>query len=192
MRRTFLLAAVLLTVLAVLPAAGQSFDHLLLSGNVGAGYTLIDMPTAFGWDPAFFQDWDQLHVAANVQGLFLHFGPASIGAEVGYNRLYYYYVVVPWTPSNLYYWNTISTIDLSALVELRLVGGLSVQGGVGAHIFLSGGVTPGLKAALRYSIPLNDRMAIPLSVAAQVIFGEGTPVAVGATAGFSYRIDFGG
>jgi hypothetical protein len=183
-----LLIAVALLLGAAFPAAAQRVDSLTLRLNAGAGYTIIDLPTALEWDADYFEDWDEVDIKVNLQGLFLDFGRVSLGAEIGYNRLYYYYVVVPWVPSNLYYEGSVGPVNISVLGAVEVARNFFIQAAAGAYIF-SDGVTAGLCASAMYTVPIGASMAIPIAANAEVVFGSGTPVAVGLTVGFQYTFN---
>ncbi|MBN1836242.1 MAG: hypothetical protein JW820_10355 [Spirochaetales bacterium] len=191
MKRALLpLLAVLLVLAAAFPAASAGIDSLTLRLNAGAGYTVIDLPTAFDWDPDYLDDWDYTDIKVNLQGLFLQFGGFRLGAEIGYNRLYYYYFVVPNPPfSPNHYYGSVGPVSLSALGAFEVIRNLFVQLSAGLYIF-GDGVTAGLSSSVMYAIPIAASMAIPVAAYFDVVFGDGMPIAFGLTAGFQYRFDF--
>lgn len=183
--------AALLFVCAAFPAASEGIDSLTLRLNAGAGYTIIDLPTAFDWDPSYLEEWDYTDIKVNLQGLFLDFGRFQLGAEIGYNRLYYYYFIVPNPPfSPNHYYGSVGPVSLSALGAFEVFQNFFVQAAAGVYFFADG-VTVGLTPSVMYTIPIGERMAIPIATYVDVVFGDGTPIALGATVGFQYTLRFG-
>jgi hypothetical protein len=174
--------------IVTLSLSALDFSPIVARANVGIGYTFIDLPAALEWDQEYFNDWSQFNFKVNAQALFLHISPFSIGLEFGYNMLYYYDVDVPYVPSNLPYEGTVSTLDLLALGSYPFSDAMSVLAGLGIHIF-DNGVVFGLKGSFVYKFRINKNMAIPLSAVCDVIFGDGIPIVIGATAGFEYSLD---
>jgi hypothetical protein len=181
------IAAILLG--AVFPAGSQGIDSLTLRLNAGVGYTVIDLPTALGWDEQYFEDWSELDIKGNVQGLFMDLGPITLGAELGYNRLYYYYVRVPYLPSPLIYEKSVGPVSLSILGAFEVFSNFFVQAVLGPYFF-DDGVTIGIGTSAMYVIPIRENMGIPVAAYADVVFGDGTPIAVGLTAGLQYTLSF--
>jgi hypothetical protein len=182
------IALVLIFVLFMcFPLFGQGIDSVLFGLILGGGYTAIDLPSALGWEEQYFEEWEQIYATVNLQGSFLNFGSFTLGAEIGYNLLYYYYVRVPYVPSPLIYEGTVSTINIGALGTMSLTETLAVQAVVGLHIF-EDGVTLGVKSSLLYRIPISELMAVPLGLTAEVIFGDGTPIVIGLVAGIEYDL----
>jgi hypothetical protein len=172
---------------AALPAAAIEIDSVTLRLNAGAGYTIIDLPTAFDWDPDYLEDWDYTDIKVNVQGLFLDLGRLEVGAELGWTRLYYYHFRVP-GPTN--YYGSVGPVNISVLGSLELFRNFYVQAAAGPYIF-NDGVTGGISASGVYTIPIGTTMAIPISAFADVVFGDGIPVSFGATVGFQYLLALG-
>jgi len=168
-----------------LPAFAVEIDSVTLRLNAGAGYTIIDLPTAFDWDPDYLEDWDYTDIKINVQGLFLDLGRFDLGAELGWTRLYYYHFRVPPVPNN--YYGSVGPVNLSVLGALELFRNFYVQAAAGPYIF-SDGVTVGISASGVYTIPIRSTMAIPITAFADVVFGDGTPISFGATVGFQYTL----
>jgi hypothetical protein len=190
-RALVVLLVALLALCAAFPAASAGIDSLTLRLNAGAGFTIIDLPSAFGWDPSYLDEWDYTDIKVNVQGLFLDFGRFSLGAEIGYNRLYYYYFIVPNPPfSPNHYYGSVGPVNLSVLGALEVFQNFFVQASAGLYIF-GDGVTAGISPSAMYTIPVGENMAIPIAAFIDVVFGDGIPIALGATVGFQYTFAFG-
>jgi len=185
--KIFIIFSVCILFLIITPVTGKTIESLTFRINAGVGTTIIDLPTALDWNEGYFEDWDKLNVRVNIQCEFLDFSSFRLGVEVGYNRLYYYYVRVPWVPSPIIYEGTISPINISALGSYMFNDEIFVQVGIGPYIY-GDGVVMGIKGALGYRIPVGENMAVPISLVGDVNFGDGTPISFGLTVGFEYKL----
>lgn len=186
--KIFSLFSVCILFLFITPVTGQSIDTLIFRLNAGAGFTLIDLPTALEWDENYFEEWDKVNVKVNLQCEFLDFSSFRLGAEIGYNRLYYYYVSVPYPPfTPRVYEETVSAINISALGTYVSGNNLFIQAGVGPY-FYGEGVTIGIKGALGYRISVGENVAVPISLVADLNTGDGTPFSFGLTVGIEYKL----
>jgi hypothetical protein len=190
MKSTRIATMVILTILfvGVNPAAAQSGKTLRFRLNAGFGATIIDLPSALGWDERYIDEWNKYNVKVNLQCEFLDVSTFRLGAEVGYNRLYYYYVRVPYPPYVNTYYATVAPINISALGSYYINPQAYVQVGVGPYFFEEG-VVLGFKGAFGYRIPVGDNIAIPISVGGDLILGDGTPITIGAAVGFEYTFE---
>jgi len=182
-----ILFSVCILFLLITPVTGQAMESLIFRINAGAGFTIIDLPTAMEWNENYFDDWDKVNVKVNLQCEFLEFSSLRLGAEIGYNRLYYYYVRVPWVPSDLIYEATVSPINVSALATYSINDNFFIQAAAGPYFFDSGTVL-GLKGTLGYRIPVGENMAVPISLVGDLITGEGTPFSIGITVGLEFKL----
>lgn len=185
--KIFIIFSVCILFLIITPVTGKTFESLIFRINAGAGITIIDLPTALEWDEGYFEDWDKLNVRVNIQCEFLDFSLFRLGVEVGYNRLYYYYVRIPWVPSPLIREGTVSPINISAFGSLMLNDKAFVQVGIGPYIYDNGTVM-GIKGTLGYRIPFGENMAVPISLVGDVNLGNGTPISFGLTVGFEFKL----
>ncbi len=155
-----------------------------IGAQLAIGYTVIDVPTAVGVDSSEIKGSDQTFSALKVQGTFARLGHVRLGSEVGYNRLYSYdsrsldgsigqHDVLAW--------------DVSALVVIDAAEQLELQAGAGAY-FVGGKAFLGIRAASLYRIPVGPGTVLPFGLCVDVIFGDGTPVGLGLTAGLEYRL----
>jgi len=154
----------------------------------GFGATIIDLPSALGWEERYIHEWNKYNIKVNLQCEFLDVSTFRLGAEVGYNRLYYYYVRVPYPPYVNTYEATVAPINISVLGSFYINDQSYFQVGVGPYFF-SEGVVLGFKGAFGYRIPVKDNIAIPISVGGDLILGDGTPIAIGAAVGFEYTFE---
>ncbi len=182
-----ILFSVCILFLLITPVTGRAMESLIFRINAGAGFTFIDLPTAMEWNENYFEDWDKVNVKVNLQCEFLEFSSLRLGAEVGYNRLYYYYVRVPWVPSALIYEATIAPVNVSALVSYSINDNFFIQAAAGPYFFEEGAVL-GVKGTLGYRIPVSENMAVPISLVGDLITGEGTPSSIGITVGLEFKL----
>jgi hypothetical protein len=183
-----LLLALGVLMFGIGPAAAQEGKTLRFRINAGFGATIIDLPSALGWDERYLDDWNKYNIKANLQCEFLDVSTFRLGAEVGYNRLYYYYVRVPYPPFVNTYYGTVAPFNISALGTFYVNPQTFVQLGVGPYFF-EDGVVLGFKGALGYRIPVGENMAVPISAIVDLILGDGTPIAAAVAVGFEYTID---
>jgi hypothetical protein len=170
--------------LAVLgTASAQSSDGIVVGIQAGAGYTAIDLPTALDWNEDYFDDWSQVFIPIKVQATFAQFGSARVGGEVGYSRLYYYYVRVPPTPT--IYEKDVWVFNVSGLAVLDVSAYFVLQAAAGVYIF-DNGTTFGLRGAGLLRLPVGGAV-FTIGPGAEVVFGDGTPAAVGLLAGVEFR-----
>jgi hypothetical protein len=183
------LKLVLLLLIIASPVMWAQFGPFVFRINGGAGYTFIDLSTAldYNWDD--FRDWDQLNVKVSLQSLFFHISPFSVGVEVGYNILYYYYVIIAYTEYQpIYREATVYTINVSAVGAYSLSDIISILSSAGVYFF-ENGTTFGFKGSLVFRLPITENIAIPFALVGEVIFGDGIPITAGATVGFEYTLD---
>ena len=178
MKYLFVLTIVLFTVAGTAPAL-----DLDITGQVGIGYSVVDIPKSTDWNESYFNDWNELNFRFNAQGTW-GFGNFRAGAELGYAWLYYYDVTVP---GPYYYYGYAGAFHINGLAEYRF-GNLAVQAGAGPYIF-DDGTSIGIHTSVTWRFKLrNPDMAIPLTVRADVIFGRATIIPINLMTGFSYRI----
>lgn len=182
------LKLVLLLLIIASPLMWAQLGPFVFRINGGAGYTFVDLEEALEWDWEYFYEWDYLNIKANIQCLFFHIPPFSVGAEVGYNILYYYYVRIPYSGYTITYEGTVAPINVSAVAAYSLSDTISILSSAGAYFF-DNGTTFGFKGSLVFLLPLTEDMAIPFALIGEVIFGSGIPITAGATVGFEYTLD---
>ncbi len=182
------LIALSILLVWVNPASAQASKTLRFRLNAGIGATVIDLPLALDWDEDYFEEWNKYNIKVNLQCEFLDVSTFRLGAEVGYNRLYYYLVRVPYPPFVNTYEETVAAINISALGSFYINDQSFVQVAAGPYFFAEG-VVLGLKGTFGYRIPVGENMSIPISVVGDIILGDGTPVSIGVALGFEYTVD---
>jgi hypothetical protein len=182
-RFTIILAIALLT-----RTVGSQQVSLNLQNSIG--YTIVDVEKA--WETEL-DDWGQFSYQLVVQGLYNKDNGFAIGAETGFQRLYYweerYYVYVP-DPSPRWRWGTIWTWHLGAVLEKQFENNFYVQSGANIRVFMDGsGVTPGILASGGYQFSLSDSFKIPVGLRIDIVFGSATPIPVTLGIGLKYNLE---
>lgn len=163
----------------------QKSIEISLSGY--AGYTAVNFEKALGYEDEDMEDWDQLYYSFSAKGYFNSDKPINFGAEVGWQRLYYAYYVVPYGPSPVYREFNVSTTSVMALARYSKNQKFYALAGAGIHIF-GDGVAPAIFIEPGYLVSIGENLRIPLSVRLNPIFGDGTPITISFGIGVSYRI----
>ena len=177
------LPMVLISVVLFLAPQLGAVD-LDLTGEVGAGYSIVDVFASTGWDESDFLDWNEVNIRLNVQGTY-GLGSFRAGLELGYSWLYYYDVRV--LPGPIYYFGWAEAFNASVLGEFRF-DNLAIQAGAGGYFF-SDGTSFGIHAAGTWRFRLrNPSMSIPLTLRFDVIFGRAVIVPISILTGFSYSL----
>jgi hypothetical protein len=175
--RRMAVAAVLAPAVAA-PASAQT----TLEVEAGGGYTIVDVEAVGFADGGFAEDWSQPTYRLALRALFGAASGPRFGAEVGYQYLYWYQVVIPYgiQPIRREY----DVTATSAMGLLRL-GGEAAVVDLGAGVaFLEDPVgvlslALGWKVADRVAVKLRaDGMlaqepTIPVGVAVSYAFGPG-------------------
>ena len=184
--RALVLSASLLFLVGL--HANAQITEIVLGGEIGLGYTIVDLPTALDWDEDYFEEWDQFYARVVANVFFYQAGPVLLGASAGWTRLYYYWVRVPYVPSPLTYEGTVGPVSLGVVGELSPLERVRVRAGANIVIF-DDGVTLGLRGSALYRLPIGQGLAAFAGGTADVIFGSGTPVGVGLVLGVDYSLE---
>lgn len=170
---------------------------LLLSDNIHAqksidigfsiypGYTAVNFEKALGYSDENMNDWDQFYYSATLKGILNTDKAFHYGAEIGWQRLYYAYYIVPYGPTPVYREFNITTFSIMALARYSAAKGFFVLAGAGIHFF-NDGVAPALLVEPGYFIKIGENLKIPVSVRICPIFGDGTPTPISLGIGVSY------
>jgi hypothetical protein len=161
-------------------------NKLKIGVQGGAGFTIVDLAKASGYDEPILTNWGTFHYKFNLQALY-KVGMIELGLEVGYNDLYWYYLRIPYGDQTIYRENYVHTVNIYGLLQHTMPNAIFLQAGAGIHIF-DDGSTLGLMGAAGYDIRLTDKLSIPLFLRLDVIFGDGTPIPISAGAGIRYHM----
>lgn len=152
----------------------------------GAGFTIVDLAKASGYDEPILTDWGTFHYKFNLQALY-KVGIIELGLEAGYNDLYWYYLRIPYGIQTIYRTNCVSTISIYGLLQHTMPNAIFLQAGAGIHIF-DDGSTLGLMGAVGYDFRLSERLSIHLFLRIDLILDDGTPIPLSLGAGVRYHM----
>jgi hypothetical protein len=157
-----------------------------ISVNGIAGITLIDIESAL---QTTLEDWNTFSYGGNILGFYRINSMFLFGIDAGYHRLYYWeepYLAAGY--GRYYRWGDAATIHAGPVLEIKKQR-LFFQLGGNIRIFTDGsGVVPGIMGSAGYDIKLTEKLALPLGLRTDVVFGSGVPVAVDLTIGLKYTL----
>jgi hypothetical protein len=175
------------------------FSAMTINFQNNFGWTWVDVGDAMGFPEGagvtrWLNDYDQFNYRGSLQIFFDDDPDAQLqyGLECGFNRLYYWLEKSqPIGQSTPYWYNgTIWTFQLGALAKYKIEDGLYALFGLSAHQFLNGsGLTLGIPIGIQKEYKLSEQWSLPLELRADWIFGNDTPVAIGAGFGLKYRFE---
>ena len=149
------------------------------------GYTAVNFEKALGYSDEYLNDWDQFYYSATLKGFLTTDKTVDYGAEIGWQRLYYAYYVVPYGTSPVYREFNITTFSIMGLARYSTTNRFFVIAGAGIHFFYDG-VAPALMVEPGYFFKVGENLKIPVSLRIYPIFGDGTPTPVSLGIGVSY------
>lgn len=181
---------ILIPFLIFIMSIGDGFDVAAqkpteLSFSIYPGFTLVNFEKALGYADDYMEDWDQFHLALAARGFLKSNSPLQIGGEFGWQQLYYAYYIVPYGTQRVYREFYISTISLTALARISTEH-FFIAGGPGIHVFHDG-IAPAVSMELGMSVNLGEKIAVPLSIRLDPIFGDGIPTALSIGIGAAYK-----
>jgi hypothetical protein len=176
---------VILILLFSFNAQAQNGIQISLSGY--PGYTFVNFEEALGYDDDYMSDWDQFSYGFSLKGLLAANKPFSYGAEVGWQRLYYAYYIIPQGDYSAYREFNVSTISVMALVRYSMANNFFALAGAGIHIF-GDGIAPAIYVEPGYMISISDKLKIPVSIRLYPVFGDGIPTSISVGVGVNYSI----
>jgi hypothetical protein len=161
--------------------------NLEVSLSVLPGFTAVNFEKALGYSDDYMEDWDQFTYGFSAKGFLVPDKPYRFGAEIGWQRLYYAYYVVPYGDYPVFREFNISTVSLMALAGYSITENFFVIAGAGIHIF-NNGVTPAFYIEPGYQIKFGQRIKVPISLRINPVFGDGMPILISLGLGISYSI----
>ena len=166
----------------------SSISHAQRSKEVSfsfyPGFTLVNFEKALDYSDDNMEDWSQFYYSFDLRGFLSSEKPFQIGAELGWQRLYYAYYVVPYGPSPVYREFNVSTVSLMVLGRYS-VNKFFAVGGAGIH-FSDSGISPAICLEAGYMINAGANLKIPVSFRINPVFADGTPIPISAGIGASY------
>jgi hypothetical protein len=173
------LAGALTLLPARATAQGLSLGDVEFDG--GVGYSFVNV-TAWLAGGTLVSD-NRLASGGDGRVIFFNSGPFRLGAEVGYHY-YWSYRAIFGTSGVI---RDVDADHISLVARVLITPRLSLDVGGGAQFF-DGFTDVGLQGAIRYAIPVNERLSIPIGVRADLILDSTTALLpVMLTAGFAIR-----
>lgn len=178
-RKRCLLVAILLALSAGLSA--PLWAQNAYEADVGVGYTSVNRAGWLGYSPT---EWNETDIPGDVQAFLLHVGPVALGAEVGYQRFFWYL-----EPNGYggYRGADISAWHVSALARIGLAYGLFAETGAGIQFF-PGGTDASVTGSLGYMITVSKNFLVPIKLRADLVLDkDANMLPFGLTVGLAYR-----
>lgn len=160
------------------------------------GYTIVnvseamEIPESSSTTDYGLVDWNQFNYKGLIQILFNSSQKVSFGAELGFNRLYYWEEKYkPFGSSARWRRGTIWTWHLGGLVRLSFASHYYALTGGSFHVFFNGsGTTLGIPLAIGHEIPISKVFTIPIEFRVDIIFGNDVPIGLGGGIGLKFNI----
>lgn len=160
------------------------------------GYTIInvseamEIPEYSSTTDVGLVDLDQFNYKGLIQIFFNSSRKVSFGAELGFNRLYFWeekYKTFGFDAR--WRWGTIWTWHLGGLVRLSFASHYYALTGGSFHVFFNGsGTTLGIPLAIGHEIPISKGFTIPIEFRVDIIFGNDVPIGLGGGIGLKINI----
>ena len=182
--RSVRLAVIGLAGALALPLGGAHGQGLSLTDvefDAGVGYSIVNANAWLGGGTLLTSN--RLASGGDGRVIFYSAGAFRLGAEVGYH---YYWSFQAIFGANAVIRN-VDADHVSLVVRVQATSRITLDVGGGIQFF-DGFKDPGLQGALRYAIPVNEHVSIPIGVRADVILDSSTTlVPVIFTAGFALK-----
>jgi hypothetical protein len=189
------LIIILIIIMSVIYAQLDDNKKFVINLQNNFGYTIVEVAQAM--ETTEFSDitneglvdWDQFNYKGLVQ-VFMPIEKFMVGGEVGFNRLYRWEERYK-TFDGYDRWRggTIWTWHISALIQLKFADQYYLTTGTGIYTFMNGtGTTIGFPLAVGHVIKINDLISLPIEFRTDIIFGSGTPIALGGGIGIKFII----
>ena len=182
-RKLVIRIIILIVISSTLKINAQTGIEISLSGY--PGYTLVNFEKALGYEDDYMSDWDQFFYGISLKGLLVPNKTFSYGLELGWQRLYYAYYIIPMGYYSAYREFNVSTISIMALGRYSPGQKFFVLAGAGIHKF-NDGISPAIFIEPGYEFGLGERLKIPVSVRINPVFGDGTPLSASLGVGLGY------
>lgn len=176
---------------------GRAFAGTTLNIQNDFGYTIVDVGQAMDineYNSATglgLSDYDQFNYRLLGQLLVEKSPGLYFGVEAGLHRLYYWEETYKPLPTSSLRWRygTIWTVSAGGLVKRDFGDRYYAMTGLSLHNFLNGsGMALGLPFALGHRIKISEKFEMPVEFRADIIFGSGTPIAIGGGVGLQFDI----
>ena len=161
-----------------------SYSQKSIEFTVGTGYTLSDIEKLVTLDEVsgtIALDWSLLSAGVSGQYFFTSFGKVGFGAELMYQYLYWYSVRVPYGSQTIYREYSVSAIKVAPILRIGAENSFSFD--FGPEFNFSNGLIFGVLMSANYSIPVSDKINIPLKLRMDIMHGHVVAVPISFNAG---------
>lgn len=175
----------LLFLFIVIPNNNIAQNPLEFGIDISLGHTIVNFEKALDYADDYMEDWNQFHIAVRGKCYLRSEGNMQLGAEVGWNKLYYAYYRMPYSTYYIYREYYVSTTSLMLLGKYTM-DKFYTAASFGLHIFKDG-TSAAIGGEFGYYFSITDYISIPLSLRITPVFGDGTPITVALTFGLTYK-----
>ncbi len=159
------------------------------------GYTIVNVSKAMEIPEYSYitelglVDYDQFNYKGLVQIFFNSSRKVSYGAELGFNRLYYWEEKYkPYGFDARWHLGTIWTWHLGGLIRLNIASHYYALTGGSVHVFFNeSGVALGIPFAIGHELPISKVFTIPIEFRVDIIFGNNVPIGLGGGIGLNFN-----
>jgi hypothetical protein len=181
--------SVFITLVVVFLSSGFSTASAgmpVLRFMAGGGYTLVNFEKASDYPDSSLENWDQVNYSFALQALWRMAPKIRLGAEAGWEQLYYWYYIIPYGYSPVYREANWATVYVGGIAQVFLTHGLYVLGGVDLHSFSGDGTALGVSGAIGTEIRLSSMLALPVEFRIKPVLGKGTPTVLQINIGLAW------
>ena len=181
--------------LSIIFAQHNQKNDFIINFQNNFGYTIVDVSKAMEI-PEYSDitreglvDWNQFNYKGLIQA-FIQKEKYAIGGEVGFNRIYRWEErYKTFDGYDRWRWGTIWTWHLGVLIQKKIADQYYLTSGAGVYTFFNGtGTTVGFPLAIGHDLKISDILILPIEFRTDIIFGNGTPIAIGGGIGIKITI----
>lgn len=178
---------ILITLSFLVPFIAKSQSSVEFT--LGAGATVVDVESLVEKDEitgTVAQDWEVTNVGISGQYFFTTFGNIAFGGELMYQYLYWYSVLVPYTPSPIYREYSVTAFRITPI--FRFGGNKAFNFDLGPEFNFSDGLSIGLLASANYNIPISETIDIPLKLRMDILSQTVLTIPISINAGVRVKL----
>lgn len=168
MKRSSSFAILSLSLTLILMPTKEISGQVTFEANVGIGVTAVDVQA---WAYGSAGDWSLFSGTGSVAAYPLQLGNVSIGAEYRFHYFFWY----GYYPFGYSYLNDVN-VDahgLMAIIRFKLGGNWFLETGAGPYFFGEWTDWGGMMA-VGYTLPLGEKLYIPIKLRQDVVFDADT------------------
>lgn len=135
----------------------------------------------------YLNSWNTFNYGVSVEGVLKKEQKWNFGGEITYNRLYYWEEAYETFYGREYRWGEVGTIGLGLLYKYSINEIFYFKPVVSLDIFTGGsGICLGTALAAGANIKVTDKLAIPVEIRTEQIFGSAVSLLFNAGAGLRF------